>query len=155
LLLVRAPAACAGALPMSPGSGPLAGLLALRSSSCLAWNSTVGTAGTATEEVASMMCTVIRKLGKELEPAAYPVNVNFVHRVLVKTDTGVEARADISDRLYEKVEAGDRLRFLDTRNIYRAFPRVRAAHRTVQVLRSGGTTGTRNCSTGSDVSFPC
>ena len=77
-----------------------------------------------------MMCTVIRKLGKELEPAATPVNVNFVHRVLVKTDTGVEARADISDRLYEKVQAGDRLRFLDTCNPYRAFPRVRAAHRT-------------------------
>jgi len=51
-----------------------------------------------------MMCTVVKKLGKELEPAVYPVGVNFVHRVLVKTDTGVEARADISDRLYEKVQ---------------------------------------------------
>jgi hypothetical protein len=77
-----------------------------------------------------MMCTVVRKLGKELEPAIYPADVNFVHRVLVKTDMGVEARADISDRLYEKVEPGDRLRFLDTRTIYRAFPRVRASHRT-------------------------
>jgi len=76
-----------------------------------------------------MMCTIVRKLGEELEPAAYPVNVKFVHRVLVKTDTGVEARADISDRLYEKVRAGDRLRFLDTRNVYRAFPRVCASHR--------------------------
>ena len=45
-----------------------------------------------------MMCTVIKKLGKELEPA-YLANVNFVHRVLVRTDTGVEARANISDRL--------------------------------------------------------
>ena len=77
-----------------------------------------------------MMCTVVRKLGKELEPAAYPVGANFAHRVLVKTDTGVEARADISDRLYEKVRPGDRLRFLGTRNAYRAFPRVRAPHRT-------------------------
>lgn len=77
-----------------------------------------------------MMCTVVRKLGKELEPAVYPTGVNFVHRVLVRTDTGVEARADISDRLYEKVRPGDRLRFLDTRNAYRAFPRVRASHRT-------------------------
>jgi hypothetical protein len=76
-----------------------------------------------------MMCTVVRKLGKELEPAVYPAGANFVHRVLVKTDTGVEARADISDRLYEKVQPGDRLRFLDTRNAYRAFPRVRAPHR--------------------------
>jgi hypothetical protein len=76
-----------------------------------------------------MMCTVIRKLGRELEPAAYPVNANFVHRVLVKTDTGMAARADISDRLYEKVQAGDWLRFLGTRNSYRAFPRVRAEHR--------------------------
>lgn len=76
-----------------------------------------------------MMCTVIKKLGKELEPAVYPVNVTFVHRVLVETDTGVEARADISDRLYEQVQAGDRLRFLDTRNAYRAFPRVRARTR--------------------------
>jgi hypothetical protein len=56
--------------------------------------------------------------------------VNFVHYVLVKTDTGVEARADIPDRLYEKVRLGDRLRFLDIRNAYRAFPRVRAAHQT-------------------------
>ncbi len=77
-----------------------------------------------------MMCTVVKKLGKELEPAAYPAGVNFVHRVLVRTDTGVEARADISDRLYEKVQAGDRRRFLDTRNAYRALPRVRAPHRT-------------------------
>jgi proteasomal ATPase-like protein len=77
-----------------------------------------------------MMCTVVKKLGKELEPATYPAGANFVHRVLVKTDTGVEARADISDRLYEKVRPGDRLRFLDTRNAYRAFPRVRASHRT-------------------------
>ena len=77
-----------------------------------------------------MMCTVVRKLGRELEPAAYPVNANFVHRVLVKTDTGMATRADISDRLYEKVQAGDRLRFLNTRNAYRAFPRVRASHRT-------------------------
>ena len=77
-----------------------------------------------------MMCTVVRKLGKEFEPAVYSVGVNFVHRVLVKTDTGVEARADISDRLYEKVQPGDRLGFLDTRNVYRAFPRVRASHRT-------------------------
>jgi hypothetical protein len=77
-----------------------------------------------------MMCTVVRKLGKELEPAVYPAEVSFVHRVLVKTDTGVEARADISDRLYEKVRPGDRLRFLDTRNVYRAFPRVRVSHRT-------------------------
>lgn len=76
-----------------------------------------------------MMCTVVRKLGKELEPAAYPAGVDFVHRVLVKTDTGVEARADIPDRLYEKVQPGDRLRFLGTRNAYRAFPRVRASHR--------------------------
>ena len=75
-----------------------------------------------------MMCTVVRKLGKELEPAVYPVDASFVHRVLVKTDAGVEARADISRRLYEKVRPGDRLRFLDTRNAYRAFPRVRAAH---------------------------
>jgi len=77
-----------------------------------------------------MMCTVVRKLGRELEPAVHSVGVNFVHRVLVKTDTGVEARADISDRLYEKVRPGDRLRFLDTRNVYRAFPRVRATRRT-------------------------
>lgn len=77
-----------------------------------------------------MLCTVVKKLGRELEPAAYPVDVHFVHRVLVKTDTGVEARADISDRLYQKVQAGDRLRFLDTRNAYRSYPRVRAAHRT-------------------------
>jgi hypothetical protein len=49
-------------------------------------------AGAVAEEVASMMCTVIKKLGKELGPAVYPVNVTFVHRVLVKTDTGVEAR---------------------------------------------------------------
>jgi hypothetical protein len=77
-----------------------------------------------------MMCTVVRKLGKELEPAAYPVGANFVHRVLVKIDTGVEARANISDRLYENVQPGDRLRFLGTRNIYRPFPRVRASHRT-------------------------
>jgi hypothetical protein len=77
-----------------------------------------------------MMCTVVRKLGKELEPAVYPVGANFVHRVLVKTDAGIEARADISDRLYEKVQPGDRLRFLDTRNAYRAFPRVRAARWT-------------------------
>jgi hypothetical protein len=75
-----------------------------------------------------MMCTVVKKLGKELEPAVYPVNVTFVHRVLVKTDTGVEARAGISGSLYKKVQAGDRLRFLDTRNAYRAFPRVRAPH---------------------------
>jgi hypothetical protein len=79
--------------------------------------------------MAGMMCTVVRKLGEELEPAAYPVNVKFVHRVLVKTDTDAEARADISDRLYEKVQVGDRLRFLDTRTAYRAFPRVRAPHR--------------------------
>jgi hypothetical protein len=77
-----------------------------------------------------MMCTVVRKLGKELEPAVYPAGASFVHRVLVKTDTGVEARADISGRLYEKVQPGDRLRFLDTRNVYRAFPHVRASHRT-------------------------
>jgi hypothetical protein len=77
-----------------------------------------------------MMCTVVRKLGKELEPAVYPAGADFVHRVLVKTDTGVEARADISNKLYEKVQPGDRLRFLDTRNVYRAFPRVRAPHRT-------------------------
>ena len=77
-----------------------------------------------------MMCTVVRKLGRELEPAVYPAGVNFVHRVLVNTDTGIEARADISDRLYEKVQPGDRLRFLDTRNAYRAFPRVRASHPT-------------------------
>ena len=76
-----------------------------------------------------MMCTVVRKLGKELEPAVYPVGVNFVHRVLVKTGAGVEARADISGRLYEKVQPGDRLRFLDTRNAYRAFPRVCVSHR--------------------------
>jgi len=76
-----------------------------------------------------MMCTVVKKLGKELEPASYPVNVHFVHRVLVKTDTGVEARADIADRLYQKVQPGDRLRFLDTRGAYRAYPRVRTAHR--------------------------
>lgn len=76
-----------------------------------------------------MMCTVVRKLGRELEPAVYPAGAKFVHRVLVKTDTGVEARADISDRLYEKVSPGDRLRFLDTRNAYRAFPRVCASHR--------------------------
>jgi hypothetical protein len=75
-----------------------------------------------------MMCTVIRKLGKELEPAVYPAGVNFVHRVLVRTDTGVEARADISDRLYERVRPGQRLRFLGTRNAYRAFPHVRAPH---------------------------
>jgi len=77
-----------------------------------------------------MMCTVVRKLGRELEPAVYPAGVSFVRRVLVKTDTGVEARADISDGLYEKVQPGDRLRFLDTRDAYRAFPRVRASHRT-------------------------
>jgi hypothetical protein len=77
-----------------------------------------------------MMCTVVRKLGKELEPVVYPAGVNFVYRVLVRTDAGVEARADISDRLYERVQPGDRLRFLDTRNVYRAFPRVRASHRT-------------------------
>lgn len=77
-----------------------------------------------------MMCTVVRKLGRELEPAACPAGAGFVHRVLVKTDTGVEARADISDRLYEKVRSGDRLRFLGTRNAYRAFPRVRASRRT-------------------------
>jgi len=76
-----------------------------------------------------MMCTVIRKLGK-VEPAACPGNVNFVHRVLVRTDTGAEARAAISDRLYEKVQPGDRLRFLGTRNAYRAFPRVRVSQRT-------------------------
>jgi hypothetical protein len=108
----------------------LAALLSLRSSSCLAWNRNVERKlrGEA-EEVVGMMCTVVRKLGKELGPAPYPVNeVKFVHRVLVKTDTGVEARADISDRLYEKVQAGDRLRFLDTRNAYRVFPRVRAPH---------------------------
>lgn len=83
-----------------------------------------------------MMCTVVRKLGEELEPAAYPVNAKFVHRVLVKTDTGLEARADISDRLYEKVQTGDRLRFLDTRHAYRAFPRVRAPHRYVYLAGS-------------------
>ena len=77
-----------------------------------------------------MMCTVVRKLGRELEPAVYPAGVNFVHRVLVNTDTGIEARADILERLYEKVQPGDRLRFLNTRNAYRAFPRVRASHRT-------------------------
>ena len=77
-----------------------------------------------------MMCTVVRKLGKELEPSVYPADVNFVHRVLVVTDTGIEARADISDRLYERVQPGDRLRFLDTRNVYRAFPRVHASRRT-------------------------
>jgi hypothetical protein len=76
-----------------------------------------------------MMCTVVRKLGKELEPAVNRGGANFVHRVLVRTDTGVEARADISDRLYERVRPGDRLRFLDTSNVYRAFPRVRASHR--------------------------
>lgn len=76
-----------------------------------------------------MMCTVVRKLGKELEPSVHAADVDFVHRVLVKVDTGVEARADISDRLYERVQPGDRLRFLDTRNVYRAFPRVRALHR--------------------------
>jgi hypothetical protein len=75
-----------------------------------------------------MMCTVVRKLGRELEPDVYPAGVNFVHRVLVKTDTGVAAKADISDRLYEKVRPGDRLRFLDTRDAYRAFPRVCAPH---------------------------
>jgi hypothetical protein len=77
-----------------------------------------------------MMCTVVKKLGKELEPAVYPAGVNFVHRVLVRTDAGIEARADISGRLYEKVQPGDRLRFLDTRNVYRAFPHVRPSHRT-------------------------
>lgn len=56
-----------------------------------------------------MMCTVVRRLGRELEPAAYPAGANFVHRVLVKTNTSVEARADISDRLYEKVQSGGRL----------------------------------------------
>jgi len=77
-----------------------------------------------------MMCTVVRKLGRELEPVGNSAGVNFVHRVLVKTDAGVEARADISDRLYEKVRPGDRLRYLGTRNVYRAFPRVRASHWT-------------------------
>jgi hypothetical protein len=36
---------------------------------------TGNSAGTVAEEVASMMCTVVRKLGKELEPAAYPAGV--------------------------------------------------------------------------------
>ena len=77
-----------------------------------------------------MMCTVVKKLGRELEPVAYPANVNLVYRVLVRTDAGMEARAAISDGLYEKVRPGDRLRFLSARNAYRAFPRVRAPQRT-------------------------
>ena len=80
-----------------------------------------------------MMCTVVRKLGKELEPTAYPANVNFVYRVLVKTDAGVEARADLSPRLYEKTRPGDRLMFLDTYSWRRAFPRVRAPHATTSL----------------------
>ena len=41
-----------------------------------------------------MMCTVVRKLGKEFEPAVYSVGVNFVHR-------GVPSRARLApDRAF-------------------------------------------------------
>jgi len=36
---------------------------------------TGNSAGTVAEEVTGMMCTVVRKLGRELEPAAYPADV--------------------------------------------------------------------------------
>jgi hypothetical protein len=78
------------------------------------------------------VCTVINKLGKEYHyygtsPATGggPMGARD-YTVLVETSKDGRVAAIASRGLYKKVQPGDRLRYYDTHNWYRPYPKVRA-----------------------------